>query len=48
MITEDPTPEAQRGLLLVAKTLQTMANQVLFGDKEPYMKPMNKVLFVLQ
>jgi hypothetical protein len=39
-----PTREAQRGLMLVAKTLQTMANQLRFGDKEPYMKPMNQFI----
>jgi neurofibromin 1 len=30
--------------MLVAKTLQTMANQLRFGDKEPYMKPMNQFI----
>jgi len=39
-----PTPEAQRGLMLVAKTLQTMANQLRFGEKEAYMKPMNNFI----
>jgi len=30
--------------MLVAKTLQTMANQLRFGEKEAYMKPMNNFI----
>jgi len=34
----------RRTLLLVSKTLQTLANGVLFGRKEGYMAPMNEFL----
>ncbi|KAJ3176506.1 hypothetical protein HDU87_005200 [Geranomyces variabilis] len=34
-------PKTSRTLTLLAKTLQTLANLVPFGEKEPYMKEMN-------
>lgn len=36
----------RRGLLLIAKIIQNLANNVLFGTKEPYMFPLN--LFLVQ
>ncbi|KAL6075747.1 Ras GTPase activating protein ira2 [Balamuthia mandrillaris] len=41
IVDKSPTREARRGLTLAAKVLQTMANQIEFGEKEAYMKPMN-------
>ncbi|KAI9830851.1 MAG: hypothetical protein M1819_005376 [Sarea resinae] len=41
-----PTKEMRRGLLLIAKVLQNLANNVLFGAKEPYMFPLNDFLTV--
>lgn len=34
----------RRGLLLIAKIVQNLANNVLFGYKEPFMVPMNQFL----
>lgn len=34
----------RRGLLLIAKIIQNLANNVLFGAKEPYMFPLNDFL----
>lgn len=34
----------RRGLLLIAKIIQNLANNVLFGTKEPYMFPLNGFL----
>lgn len=39
-----PSKELRRGLLLIAKVIQNLANNVLFGAKEPYMYPLNKFL----
>lgn len=39
-----PTKEMRRGLLLIAKVIQNLANNVLFGVKEPYMFPLNDFL----
>lgn len=39
-----PTKEMRRGLLLIAKIIQNLANNVLFGAKEPYMFPLNPFL----
>jgi len=41
LVDEPPSPEAQRQLTLVTKTLQNLANGMRFGTKEPYMDPMN-------
>ncbi|EGC37443.1 hypothetical protein DICPUDRAFT_53972 [Dictyostelium purpureum] len=38
------TMEARRALILVSKTLQNVANGVVFGSKETYMKDMNSFL----
>ncbi|GAM85778.1 hypothetical protein ANO11243_037860 [Dothideomycetidae sp. 11243] len=43
-ITEDPKPKAKRAFVLVAKSLQTLANMATFGSKEPWMEPMNSFL----
>src|SRR5690606_5375698 len=39
-----PTKEMRRGLMLVAKLIQNLANNVLFGAKEAYMVPLNDFL----
>jgi neurofibromin 1 len=39
-----PSRDLRRGLLLIAKVIQNLANNVLFGAKEPYMYPLNKFL----
>lgn len=39
-----PSKEMRRGLLLIAKIIQNLANNVLFGAKEPYMFPLNDFL----
>ncbi|TAQ89305.1 hypothetical protein B7494_g2379 [Chlorociboria aeruginascens] len=39
-----PSKEMRRGLLLIAKVVQNLANNVLFGAKEPYMFPLNDFL----
>lgn len=39
-----PSKEMRRGLLLIAKVVQNLANNVLFGAKEPYMYPLNDFL----
>lgn len=36
--------EAKRGLTLIAKTLQNLANGVTFGKKEMFMEPMNEFI----
>ncbi|TPX62940.1 hypothetical protein PhCBS80983_g00191 [Powellomyces hirtus] len=41
LVDEYIEPKTSRTLTLLAKTLQTLANLVPFGDKEPYMKEMN-------
>lgn len=42
--TEDPKPKAKRTFVLIAKSLQTLANMATFGSKEPWMEPMNSFL----
>lgn len=37
-------PSTTRTFTLIAKTIQNLANLVEFGDKEPYMKPMNSLI----
>ncbi|KAJ5053875.1 uncharacterized protein L3040_000165 [Drepanopeziza brunnea f. sp. 'multigermtubi'] len=44
LITTTPSKELRRGLLLIAKVVQNLANNVLFGAKEPYMFPLNDFL----
>ncbi|KAG9257667.1 uncharacterized protein F5Z01DRAFT_646667 [Emericellopsis atlantica] len=44
LATKAPTKEMRRGLLLIAKVIQNLANNVLFGVKEPYMFPLNDFL----
>ncbi|QUC20790.1 uncharacterized protein UV8b_05031 [Ustilaginoidea virens] len=44
LISAPPTKELRRGLLLIAKVIQSLANNVLFGTKEPYMFPLNPFL----
>jgi neurofibromin 1 len=36
--------KTRRSLLLVAKVVQNLANNVLFGTKEQYMSPLNDFL----
>ncbi|EGG23916.1 Ras GTPase activation domain-containing protein [Cavenderia fasciculata] len=42
--TSSLTMEARRSLILVSKVLQNVANGILFGAKEAYMKEMNSFL----
>eukprot|EP00002_Diphylleia_rotans_P023208 TRINITY_DN4562_c0_g1_i5.p1 TRINITY_DN4562_c0_g1~~TRINITY_DN4562_c0_g1_i5.p1 ORF type:complete len:403 (-),score=62.37 TRINITY_DN4562_c0_g1_i5:823-2031(-) len=44
LLPEVPPMESRRPLVLVAKTIQNLANGVEFGVKEPYMIPMNDFL----
>ncbi|KAG5954004.1 hypothetical protein E4U53_002877 [Claviceps sorghi] len=44
LVSTSPTKEMRRGLLLIAKIIQNLANNVLFGTKEPYMFPLNPFL----
>jgi neurofibromin 1 len=44
LIASAPSKEMRRGLLLIAKVVQNLANNVLFGAKEPYMFPLNDFL----
>ncbi|RDA91312.1 hypothetical protein CP533_3012, partial [Ophiocordyceps camponoti-saundersi (nom. inval.)] len=44
LVSSMPTKEMRRGLLLIAKIIQNLANNVLFGTKEPYMFPLNPFL----
>ncbi|KAJ6440855.1 pentafunctional AROM polypeptide [Purpureocillium lavendulum] len=44
LVSSTPTKEMRRGLLLIAKVIQNLANNVLFGTKEPYMFPLNPFL----
>lgn len=44
LVSTAPTKEMRRGLLLIAKIIQNLANNVLFGAKEPYMFPLNPFL----
>ncbi|ORY89382.1 hypothetical protein BCR35DRAFT_300543 [Leucosporidium creatinivorum] len=41
LVAIPPDPKSQRALTLVAKTLQGLANFAAFGQKEPWMLPMN-------
>lgn len=44
LLDAPPPKELRRGLLLIAKVIQNLANNVLFGTKEPYMFPLNRFL----
>ncbi|KAK0651326.1 hypothetical protein B0T16DRAFT_403638 [Cercophora newfieldiana] len=44
LVATAPSKEMRRGLLLIAKVIQNLANNVLFGAKEPYMFPLNGFL----
>ena len=44
LVSTAPSKEMRRGLLLIAKIIQNLANNVLFGAKEPYMFPLNDFL----
>ncbi|KAJ9215954.1 hypothetical protein DTO166G4_2498 [Paecilomyces variotii] len=44
LLKEHPRPRAQRTLTLIAKALQGLANMTSFGNKEPWMEPMNRFL----
>ncbi|KAM3500327.1 hypothetical protein MY10362_006497 [Beauveria mimosiformis] len=44
LVDAPPPKELRRGLLLIAKIIQNLANNVLFGTKEPYMFPLNRFL----
>lgn len=38
------TKEVRRALLLITKVIQNLANNVVFGNKEPHMKVLNTFL----
>ncbi|KAJ5109249.1 hypothetical protein N7456_005924 [Penicillium angulare] len=44
LLKDHPRSRAQRTLTLIAKALQGLANMTTFGNKEPWMEPMNKFL----
>ena len=44
LVSSVPTKEMRRGLVLIAKVVQNLANNILFGAKEQYMSPMNDFL----
>lgn len=44
LVVVAPSKEIRRSLLLIAKIVQNLANNVLFGAKEPYMFPLNRFL----
>ncbi|KAF3935966.1 Neurofibromin [Dactylella cylindrospora] len=44
LVKSIPKKGMRRGLLLIAKVVQNLANNVLFGAKEPYMIPLNDFL----
>jgi neurofibromin 1 len=44
LVDMSPTKEMRRGLMLIAKIIQNLANNVLFGAKEAYMIPLNDFL----
>ena len=44
LISTAPSKEMRRGLLLIAKIIQNLANNVLFDAKESYMFPLNDFL----
>ncbi|KAF9214660.1 hypothetical protein BGZ59_003298 [Podila verticillata] len=44
IVREHPEPRAHRTLTLIAKSLQGLANLVLFGTKESWMVPMNEFI----
>ncbi|KAK3678895.1 GTPase activating factor [Recurvomyces mirabilis] len=44
LLKDDIKPRARRTFTLIAKSLQTLANMASFGNKEPWMEPMNTFL----
>ncbi|KAI9674112.1 MAG: Ras GTPase activating protein ira2 [Caeruleum heppii] len=44
LVASVPSKDMRRGLLLITKVVQNLANNVLFGAKEPYMYPLNDFL----
>jgi len=44
ILKKPPTNESGRALILVAKILQNIANDVEFGDKESYLMEMNELI----
>ncbi|KAK5120678.1 hypothetical protein LTR85_006036 [Meristemomyces frigidus] len=44
LLKEDIKPRARRAFILIAKSLQTLANMASFGTKETWMEPMNAFL----
>ncbi|KAF9573180.1 hypothetical protein EC968_008922 [Mortierella alpina] len=44
IVKERPETRAHRTLTLIAKSLQGLANVVMFGAKEPWMMPMNEFI----
>jgi neurofibromin 1 len=44
LVSTPPSKEMRRGLLLIARVIQKLANNVLFGPTDPYMSPLNDFL----
>ncbi|KAI4164175.1 MAG: hypothetical protein LQ342_002139 [Letrouitia transgressa] len=44
LLKDHPRPQAQRTLTLISKTLNALGNLSTFGNKEPWMEPMNSFL----
>lgn len=44
LVPNTPSKEMRRSLMLIAKIIQNLANNVLFGAKEAYMFPLNEFL----
>jgi len=43
MDSRDNAPALRKGLMVIAKIIQNLANNIFFG-KEPHMRPLNKFL----
>ena len=44
LVSDAPSKDMRRGLLLITKIVQNLANNVLFGTKELFMAPLNDFL----
>ncbi|KAI1178220.1 hypothetical protein F4777DRAFT_586841 [Nemania sp. FL0916] len=45
LVSETPSKEMRRGLLLIAKIIQQLANNAPFGTKEQYMYPLDEFMY---
>jgi len=44
LVSAAPSRQMRRNLVIIAKVIQAMSNNVLFGDKERYMVPLNELI----